>query len=86
MHSWHARADGIVNFYTRRLFRIAPLFWLMIPIYLMWNHSQHQPGEVLATALFVNGFMPNYIFGVVQGGWSIAVEMSFYLVFPLLAL
>jgi peptidoglycan/LPS O-acetylase OafA/YrhL len=30
LFSWNARNDGLINFYVRRLFRIAPLFWLAI--------------------------------------------------------
>ena len=33
--SWHARSDGTYPFYIRRLFRIAPMFWLAIPFYIM---------------------------------------------------
>ncbi len=28
MMSWHARNDGAARFYIRRIFRIAPMFWL----------------------------------------------------------
>jgi peptidoglycan/LPS O-acetylase OafA/YrhL len=34
------------------------------------------------TALFLHGFHPETINSVVPGGWSIAVEMSFYVVLP----
>ena len=33
MLSWHARSDGALPFYIRRVFRIAPMFWLAIPFY-----------------------------------------------------
>ena len=36
------------------------------------------------TALFLNGFHPETITSVVPGGWSIAVEMNFYLILPFL--
>jgi peptidoglycan/LPS O-acetylase OafA/YrhL len=39
----------------------------------------------VATALFVHGFHPQSINSVAPGGWSIAIEMTFYAVFPLLA-
>jgi peptidoglycan/LPS O-acetylase OafA/YrhL len=35
--------------------------------------------------LFLHGFNPDTIDGVVPGGWSIADEMAFYTIFPLLA-
>jgi peptidoglycan/LPS O-acetylase OafA/YrhL len=47
----------------------------------------HKPEGIAAwhiavTALFLHGFWPQTINLVVPGGWSIAIEMSFYVVFP----
>ena len=33
--SWNARNDGVLPFYTRRIFRIAPMFWLGI-VFFVW--------------------------------------------------
>ena len=81
-----------LNYFLRRVFRIAPLFWLAIPFYLVWNGAGPQYWaphgitrmDVLATAAFVNGWNPTAINSVVPGGWSIAVEMNFYLLVPFL--
>lgn len=86
-----------INFYIRRFFRIAPLFYLAIPFYFLWrvcveyyklgvvdipsNYSIH---GVIETIFFVHGFDPKNFNFVVPGGWSIAVEMSFYAIFPIL--
>jgi exopolysaccharide production protein ExoZ len=92
MLSWHNRADGALPFYIRRVFRIAPMFWLAIvfcvaiagsplswaPVATSWPH-------LLAAATFVYGFHPDSINSVVPGGWSVADEMAFYVMFPLLA-
>lgn len=80
-------------FFARRFFRIAPLFWLAIGFHL-WayglgprNSLGLLPGitwqNILATSLFLNGTNPYWINSVVFGGWSIAVEMGFYLAMPL---
>lgn len=37
MMSWSRRNDGSVNFYLRRLFRIAPMFWSAIVVYSVYN-------------------------------------------------
>jgi peptidoglycan/LPS O-acetylase OafA/YrhL len=79
------------KFYIRRVLRIAPLFWLAIPVYLAVNGTSASynapngigPLQVILTATFLHGFWPDSINSVVPGDWSIAAEMTFYLVFPL---
>jgi exopolysaccharide production protein ExoZ len=78
------------KFYIRRFLRIAPLFWLAIPLYLVVNGTGPSynapngigPLQVILTATFLHGFWPDSINSVVPGDWSIAAEMIFYLVFP----
>lgn len=86
-HSW-------LNFFIRRLFRIAPMFYVALAFYTMlpslrghiaWPSIWH----LLTTVTFTNGWNPYWINAadaVVPGGWSIAVEMFFYLLFPLMFL
>ena len=79
-----------LNFFLRRFFRIAPPFWLAILFYVWWKGTgpqywaPHGIGwlDVLATACFAHGWSPTMINSVVPGGWSIAVEMNFYLLVP----
>jgi peptidoglycan/LPS O-acetylase OafA/YrhL len=96
--SWDFRSNHelspIRNFFIRRLFRIAPLFWLVLAAFLLffgtapsyWAPNGIAWWQILSAALFVNGFHPEAINAVVPGGWSVAVEMGFYLVLPLLFL
>jgi peptidoglycan/LPS O-acetylase OafA/YrhL len=80
----------IRSFFIRRFFRIAPLFYCAIALYILvdgvgpryfapagiaWWH-------IALTAGFANGWLPQTINSVVPGDWSIAVEMSFYLLVP----
>ena len=92
-HMWHQRqgeSAAVTKFLIRRGFRIAPLFWLAMVFYLAWRSlgfmpaEQIEPIDIALTSLFLHGFSPDAINLIVPGGWSIAVEMSFYLVFPLL--
>lgn len=93
MMSWSSRNDGMRNFYIRRLFRIAPMFWLGIVLYIglhglgpqYWAPTGIDGFAIFTTAVFAHGWNPAYFNSVVPGGWSIGVEMSFYLVFPFLA-
>ncbi|MDN3274155.1 acyltransferase [Frankia sp. RB7] len=90
MWTQRLEANPTGKFYIRRALRIAPLFWLAIPVYLVINGtgpSTNAPNgigslQVILTATFLHGFWPDSINSVVPGDWSIAAEMMFYLVFP----
>lgn len=84
----------ILFFYIRRFFRIAPFFYLAIIYYLFqdgfgprfWLGDQKSItiGNIISTFSFTNSFNPYWINSIVPGGWSIAIEMIFYLFSPLL--
>lgn len=94
--SWITRSSHetfpIRNFYIRRFFRIAPMFYIAIITYFFVNGlspSYWAPNGIKwwfipITAAFIHGFHPETITSVVPGGWSIAVEMNFYLILPFL--
>lgn len=82
----------IRNFFIRRFFRIAPMFYFAILFYLILYGFLPRPTApngiewwfVPLTVLFLNGFHPETISSVVPGGWPIAVEMNFYFILPFL--
>jgi exopolysaccharide production protein ExoZ len=95
MLSWRERGDGLMPFYIRRIFRIGPMFWLAIVFFVAIEASGLSVGDwwsppavswpnILATVTFTHGFHPSSIMSIVPGGWSIADEMTFYLLLPLL--
>jgi peptidoglycan/LPS O-acetylase OafA/YrhL len=85
----------ILNFFIRRFFRIAPLFYLAVVFYSVfpnsiprfwtaqWAPTGVHPSFYPITALFLHGWYPSTFNSIVPGGWSIGVEMAFYLLFPL---
>lgn len=79
-----------VNFFIRRLFRIVPIYWLGIILYTAvyglgprgWKSGPelwHYPFHLTLTNIWV----PTASNSVVPGGWSISVEVMFYLTAPL---
>jgi peptidoglycan/LPS O-acetylase OafA/YrhL len=83
-----------LNFAERRFFRIAPMFYIGVALYLLLARTTTMPlptrdastGDVVATLLFVHGWVPSAVNTVVPGGWSIAAEAMFYLAFPAILL
>jgi peptidoglycan/LPS O-acetylase OafA/YrhL len=93
------KEDGKFNFYIRRFFRIAPLYYFGILLYFFWRcaYTSYLQGEpsvpqdytllhVLENILFFHGFDPSNFHYVVPGGWTIATEMAFYITFPFIFL
>lgn len=88
---------NIKNFYTKRIFRIAPLYLLAIPFYMciaflssilnthsITNIENYNFVNILSKISFLHGFYPQGNNSIVPGGWSIGCEMIFYLIFPML--
>ena len=96
MLSWRseeARGTALKSaFWMRRFFRIAPMYYAAAVLYFLIETppSGFELGQMLASFGFVNAWHPILIptvpdrWMVVPGGWSIGVEFSFYLVFPLI--
>jgi peptidoglycan/LPS O-acetylase OafA/YrhL len=87
------------NFYVRRFFRIAPLYYLAIAFYFIWRilitHVDASAASpvvgynilvIVENIFFLHGFDPRNFNFAVPGGWSISTEMWFYVIFPSLFL
>lgn len=87
--AWH---HNLAGYFIRRFFRIAPMFWTALLIATLmffgkpsfWSPEGIGWTEVVLTAGFLHGIHPSSINAVIPGGWSVAVEVMFYLVLPVL--
>jgi peptidoglycan/LPS O-acetylase OafA/YrhL len=72
-------------FMLRRFFRIAPMYYLAIPLYygVFIPTSDYNWRNVLANITFLNGLYPPGNNNIVPGGWSIGCEFLFYFIFPI---
>lgn len=84
--SYERRKDehySVSNFFIRRFFRIVPLYYLGMVYY--WFQCEN-PGaslwEIAGNVLFINEMNPYWVNPIVPGGWSVAVEMTFYCFAP----
>jgi peptidoglycan/LPS O-acetylase OafA/YrhL len=94
--SWRARGErdlaGLRDYLIRRFFRIAPMFYAGIALYMtldgwgprLYASNGIDPLDVALTLGFVHIWSTNAMNSVVPGDWSIGVEVMFYLILPLL--
>lgn len=77
------------DYLIKRFFRVAPLFYTML---LVWQIFYSLRGGVfdvrnfLLNILFVFNFVPTKYESSVAAGWTIGVEMVFYILFPAILL
>jgi peptidoglycan/LPS O-acetylase OafA/YrhL len=84
-------ASPLRNFFIRRFFRIAPMFYVAVCFFLFWNGlgpNYWAPQgigfwHIVSTIFFFNGWHPETINTIVPGGWSVAIETNFYALLPL---
>ncbi len=96
MMSWRSdETKGIASplaFWTRRFFRIAPAYYLAALLYFYFAPPRggFDLAQLLSSLTFINAIHPSLMptvperWTVVPGGWSIGVEFSFYIIFPLM--
>lgn len=89
-----AESSPIFDFFVRRFFRIAPLFYCAIAYYILkdgigpsyWvdDGKSITIPNIISHLTFTNGWNPYWINTLVPVGWSVAIEMPFYLLVPFL--
>lgn len=84
------RENWLKTFYVKRFFRIAPLFYTMLLVYigLFYIHADTKSvmGELLINLTFIYNFFPGKHESMVWAGWPISIEVIFYFIVPLFIL
>ncbi|MBE3609017.1 acyltransferase family protein [Campylobacter californiensis] len=85
---------GYRAYYFRRFFRIAPAYYLVLIVvfsisdgqmyYMEDIESVNSIFNLFAHIFFINGFFTNYFNSILGVEWTIFVEVSFYIILPLL--
>lgn len=85
--------SDIFSFFIRRFFRIAPAYYIAAVVYFFTSPPKNgfDIVQAVSTVTFVNAWHPLLLptvigrWTVVPGGWSIGVEFTFYMIFPIFA-
>jgi len=74
------------KFYLRRIFRILPLYYVLLIVSFGLTHSfrhiLHYRYDLLLYSTFGYNFVPGKQEGLVWASWTLGVEMVFYAIFP----
>lgn len=81
--------DSILNYYLRRFFRIGPLFYFMLLVIycflkILNPNFSFSLSDLLINVTFTFGLVPGKNESLVWAGWSVGVEVIFYIIFPLI--
>lgn len=90
-HAYYNQLTGIEavrNFYLKRFFRIAPLFYFILLFGMLYGLAMGRKApsgfDFLLNASFLFPLVPGKHSSLIGGGWSIGVEWIFYALFPLM--
>ncbi len=84
------KVTTLKRFWVHRFFRIIPMFYFAIGLSLLivgkapryWAPDGISNRDIALTFSFLNAWDPGSVTSIVEGGWSVALEMNYYLFFP----
>jgi peptidoglycan/LPS O-acetylase OafA/YrhL len=86
-HVYGARGvERPMTFYVARVARIAPLYWMALAIIALqeWHRHTLRAADLGLSAVLLQSWVPGYSQVLDTPGWSLSVEVFFYLCFPFL--
>jgi peptidoglycan/LPS O-acetylase OafA/YrhL len=85
-----SREAWVRDYLIKRFFRIAPLFYFMMPIYavffLIKGWAQPDVATWIMNITFLFNLVPGKHEGIVWASWTIGIEVLFYAIFPVFLL
>lgn len=92
--TYHAKQVSYKSFIGKRIARIAPLYLfalLLVAVHELYKYytvveplEPHFLRKLALSIGFLQAYVPGYALGLNVPGWSLSIEMFFYLLFPLL--
>ncbi len=84
-YTYYNHPISFKTFITKRLARIGPVYWLAILSSLFTIADKTNLVAALGlNVLFLQSYIPGYALTINSPGWSLSVEVFFYLLFPFL--
>jgi peptidoglycan/LPS O-acetylase OafA/YrhL len=80
-HSSRYAPAKYVEYLVKRFFRIAPLYFVMLA-FVVWRNGFPGWRTLASNLTFTFNLIPGEEWGMVWGGWSVGVEMLFYVLLP----
>lgn len=72
------------NYYINRFSRIYPIYFIAILAIITIKHFSFETDEFVYNILLIQAWIPNMALTLNYPGWSLSVELLFYICFPLI--
>ncbi len=74
-----------IEYLWRRAMRIYPAFWVALAVIVLFTSESLGFGGFVTTTMLAHIYWPDFALGPIPQAWSLATEISFYLLLPFVA-
>lgn len=77
---------SVARYFRNRALRIIPAFWVLATVFITWDRVWGVGwGHLLAVYGFAQNYYPSEAGGAIGQAWTLDIEVSFYILIPLVA-